>query len=197
MATDPEGTPDMPVGLQSLRVRGGRGGGGMMRSCRIWLPAVLAGFAIMALAAPQRAGAQCSLPAREPCVLVEDDAAPPPPPDRGKLANRLDEIGPLMSKCLQMPPYDIARAEMRVTVRLSFTRSGEILGEPRFTFITPGVPSEIRAAYQRVAIDMLNRCTPLPITPELGGAIAGRPFVFVIVETRKEKKAENSNERNS
>jgi hypothetical protein len=24
------------------------------------------------------------------------------------------------------------------------------------------------------AVDMLNRCTPLPITKELGGAIAGR-----------------------
>ena len=36
---------------------------------------------------------------------------------------------------------------------------------------------------------MLNRCTPLPITKELGNAIAGRPFVIPIVETRKEKKA--------
>jgi hypothetical protein len=35
---------------------------------------------------------------------------------------------------------------------------------------------------------MLNRCTPLPITKELGNAIAGRPFVIPIVETRKEKK---------
>lgn len=117
-------------------------------------------------------------------------AAPAPSAPAPKLANRLDEIGPLMSRCLQMPPEYMARPGMRVTVRLSFTRDGEILGEPRFTFVTPGVPAEIRAAYQRAVVDMLDRCTPLPITKELGGAIAGRPFVFPIIETRKEKKAE-------
>ena len=36
---------------------------------------------------------------------------------------------------------------------------------------------------------MLKRCTPLPITAELGGAIAGRPLVVPIVETRNAKKA--------
>ena len=110
--------------------------------------------------------------------------------NRPALANRLDEIGPLLSRCLRMPDYDIARPGMQITVRLAFTRDGAILGEPRFTFSTPGVSPEVRAAYQRAVVDMLNRCTPLPITKELGNAIAGRPFVIPIVETRKEKKAE-------
>jgi len=112
--------------------------------------------------------------------------------DRPALANRLNEIGPLLSRCLRMPDYDIARPGMQVTVRLAFTRDGAILGEPRFTFTTPGVTPEVRAAYQRAVVDMLNRCTPLPITKELGAAIAGRPFVIPIVETRKEKKAETT-----
>ncbi len=111
------------------------------------------------------------------------------PPGRDKPANRLDEIGPMLSKCLRMPDYDIARPGMRVTLRLAFTRDGEILGEPRFTFVTPGVPPDVRAVYQRAVVDMLARCTPLNITKELGGAIAGRPFVIPIIETRKEKKA--------
>lgn len=109
--------------------------------------------------------------------------------DRPALANRLDEIGPLLSRCLRMPDYDVARPGMQITVRLAFTRDGAILGEPRFTFVTPGVSTEVRAAYQRAVVDMLNRCTPLPITKELGDAIAGRPFVIPIVETRKQKKA--------
>jgi hypothetical protein len=112
--------------------------------------------------------------------------------DRPALANRLDEIGPLLSRCLRMPDDDIARPGMRITVRLAFTRDGAILGEPRFTFTTPGVSPEVRAAYQRAVVDMLNRCTPLPITKELGDAIAGRPFVIPILETRKEKKAETA-----
>ncbi len=126
--------------------------------------------------------------AKNSVLLAQQTPAPSAPAP--KLANRLDEIGPLMARCLQMPPEYMARPGMRVTVRLSFTRDGEILGEPRFTFVTPGVPGEIRAAYQRAVVDMLDRCTPLPITKELGGAIAGRPFVFPIIETRKEKKAE-------
>jgi hypothetical protein len=117
--------------------------------------------------------------------------------DRPALANRLDEIGPLLSRCLQMPDYDVARPGMQITVRLAFTRDGAILGEPRFTFTTPGVSPEVRAAYQRAVVDMLNRCTPLPITKELGNAIAGRPFVIPIVETRKEKKAENPHDAKS
>jgi hypothetical protein len=119
-----------------------------------------------------------------PSSLVRGFEAEPP-----ALANRLDEIGPLLSRCLRMPDYDIARPGMQITVRLAFTRDGAILGEPRFTFATPGVSPEVRAAYQRAVVDMLNRCTPLPITKELGNAIAGRPFVIPIVETRKQKKA--------
>ena len=89
-----------------------------------------------------------------------------------------------------MPDDEVARPGMRITIRVAFTRDGTILGEPRFTFSTPGVSPEVRAVYQRAVVDMLNRCTPLPITRELGDAIAGRPFVIPIVETRKEKKAE-------
>jgi hypothetical protein len=117
--------------------------------------------------------------------------------DQPALANRLDEIGPLLSRCLRMPDYDIARPGMQITVRLAFTRDGAILGEPRFTFTTPGVSPEVRAAYQRAVVDMLNRCTPLPITKELGNAIAGRPFVIPIVEIRKQKKAETAHDSES
>lgn len=113
-----------------------------------------------------------------------------PTPDRPKPANRLSEIGPLLSRCLRMPDDEVVRPGVQITVRLAFTRDGAILGEPRFTFSTPGVSPEVRAVYQRAVVDMLNRCTPLPITRELGDAIAGRPFVIPIVETRKEKKAE-------
>lgn len=128
-------------------------------------------------------------------VLAQSGAGPAP--ERPRLANRLDEIGPLLSRCLRMPDYDVARPGMQITVRVAFTRDGAILGEPRFTFSTPGVSPEIRAAYQRAVVDMLSRCTPLPITRELGDAIAGRPFVIPIVETRKEKKADITHDAKS
>ena len=34
------------------------------------------------------------------------------------------------------------------------------------------------------ALDMLRRCTPLPVTDKFGSAIAGRPLVVAIRETR-------------
>ena len=154
-----------------------------------------AAIAVFAISAPN--GVAHGLEARDRIPTLLAQANVDPPSDRPKLANRLDEIGPLLSRCLQMPAYDMARPGMQITVRLAFTRDGAILGEPRFTFSTPGVTPEVRAAYQRAVVDMLNRCTPLPITRELGAAIAGRPFVIPIVETRKEKKAENSHDPKS
>jgi hypothetical protein len=88
-----------------------------------------------------------------------------------------------------LPPPAQATPGMRVTVRVSFTRIGEILGEPLFTFATPGVPAETRARYQRAAAAALARCTPLPFTDSLGNAVAGTPRVFVFIDRRNEKRA--------
>jgi len=49
---------------------------------------------------------------------------------------------------------------------------------------------DVKAAYRQAALDMLKRCAPLPITDGLGAAIAGRPFVVAIIDTRTAKKAE-------
>jgi len=160
--------------------------------------AVAAALAITVWAVPGDARAPCALADGASCIAETGEAAPPASPaPPAKLVNRLDEIGPLLSRCLQLPPSDLSRPGMRVTLRLAFTRDGAILGEPRFTFTTPGVAAEIRAAYQRALVDMLNRCTPLPITKELGGAIAGRPFFIPIVDTRYDKKADNANDPES
>jgi len=141
-------------------------------------PAALIFFAFGA----GHAEAQCAAD-QSSCKAAESGTPAP------KLANRLDEIGPLLVKCLRLPPTELARPGMRVTLRIAFSRDGSILGEPRFTYVTPGVPVEIKAAYQRALVDMLDHCTPLPITTELGGAIAGRPLVFPIIDTRMDRRA--------
>jgi len=125
-----------------------------------------------------------------PVLKVEGHVGPSEPLDRDHPANRLNELGPLLSKCLEMPPDDEARAGMRVTLKLAFKRNGELLAAPRFTYTTHEAPAEVKAAYQDAAMNMLKRCTPLPITESLGGAIAGRPFVIPIIETRAESKAD-------
>jgi len=134
---------------------------------------------------------------RVPVLKVEGHVGPSEPLDRDHPADRLDEIGPLLSKCLELPPDDEVRAGMQVTLKLAFKRDGELLAEPRFTYTTHEAPAEVKAAYRDAAINMLKRCTPLPISEGLGKAIAGRPFVIPIIETRKEKKAEISHDPKS
>lgn len=119
-----------------------------------------------------------------PVLKVEGHVGPSEPLDRDHQADRINELGPLLSKCLELPPDDEARAGMQVTLKLAFKRDGELLADPRFTYTTHNAPDKVKAAYHAAALDMLKHCTPLPITDELGGAIAGRPFVVAIRETR-------------
>jgi hypothetical protein len=107
----------------------------------------------------------------------------------------LKDIAPTLSKCLQLPPQDMARPGMQVTMRLGFSKSGNVLGTPRFTYITHEAPEGVRTAYRSAATDMLDRCQPLPLSTGLGGAIAGRPFVISIIDDRKDTK-EKAHPRN-
>ncbi len=164
------------------------------------------------VAAPEPAVAQCSVRSRYPCtpyfcgihsppgcvpaviypfdeapvLRVEGHAGPSEPLDRDHPADRLHELGALLSKCLELPPENEVRNGMRVTLRLAFKRDGALLAEPRFVYVTHEAPPEIKAAYRDAALAMLNRCTPLPVTDRLGSAIAGRPFVIPIIETRQQ-----------
>jgi hypothetical protein len=85
---------------------------------------------------------------------------------------------------------------MRVTLKLAFKHDGELLAPPRFTYTTHEASDEEKKVYREAALDMLKRCTPLPITAGLGGAIAGRPMVVPIIETRAEKKPDSPADAN-
>ena len=73
---------------------------------------------------------------------------------------------------------------IQVTVRLSFNARGEFQGQPRFTYVTPDVPDELRAAYESAIADLLRKCTPLAFSPEFGAAFAGKPYYLHFTEKR-------------
>jgi hypothetical protein len=125
-----------------------------------------------------------------PVLKVEGHVGPSEPLDRDRPADRIDELGPLLSQCLELPRDEDARAGMRVTLKLAFKRNGDLLAAPRFTYTTHEATQEVKAAYHDAALDMLKRCAPLPITDGLGAAIAGRPFVVAILDTRKQQDEE-------
>ena len=76
---------------------------------------------------------------------------------------------------------------MQMSVRLSFKRSGEMIGPPRVTYTSPDAPSETRTVYHDAITASLDRCTPLPFSAGLGGALAGRPIAIRFVDDRDHK----------
>jgi hypothetical protein len=69
-------------------------------------------------------------------------------------------------------------------VRFSFKKSGEMIGPPRLTFATSGVPSDTRDTYLKAINASLNACIPMKFTSGLGGALAGRPIAIRYVDNR-------------
>ena len=73
---------------------------------------------------------------------------------------------------------------MQMSVRFSFKRNGEIISEPRVTYVTPDAPEEARKIYRDAVTAALARCTPMPFTKGLGGALAGRPIAIRFTDNR-------------
>jgi hypothetical protein len=86
--------------------------------------------------------------------------------------------------CWQPPADDEARTGMQMSVRFAFKRNGDIIGEPRMTYATPGVGDDTRQIYRHAIAEALARCTPLPFTAGMGGAVAGRPIAMRVVDDR-------------
>jgi hypothetical protein len=87
--------------------------------------------------------------------------------------------------CWIPPAKDEARAGTQMSVRFAFKRSGEIIATPRVTYVSPGTPPETRETYLHAINAALERCTPLPFTDGLGGAVAGRPIAIRFVDNRE------------
>jgi hypothetical protein len=99
---------------------------------------------------------------------------------------QLDTIKDIFAKlnsCWQPPPASRA-SPMDITVIVSFNREGAIFGQPRITYESANAGDNDRIAYRIAVMETLQRCTPLPFTEGLGGAIAGRPLA-VTFRTRK------------
>ncbi len=121
--------------------------------------------------------------------LRAQEGAKPPAPQRPPLLNTLRDVGMALDICWRAnePPLAQARPGMNVTVMLAFTRTGELLGEPRFTYMTPEATPETKALYQRSVVAAINACTPLPFSEALGNALAGTPKIMPFIDRRNQK----------
>lgn len=84
------------------------------------------------------------------------------------------------------PPSPAKARPLDITVVVSFNRAGNILGHPRITYESAGASDNDRLQYRIAVMEALQRCTPMPFTEAMAGAIAGRPFA---VQFRSRKSA--------
>jgi hypothetical protein len=106
---------------------------------------------------------------------------------KAEAERRLDTIRDMfdaLRACWVPPRQDEARPGMQMSVRLSFKRSGQMVGAPRVTYTSPDAPPMVRDMYHDAIMAALERCTPLRFTPGLGGAVAGRPIAIRYVDDR-------------
>jgi hypothetical protein len=61
---------------------------------------------------------------------------------------------------------------------VSFRRDGTIFGKPKITYESEQATDNDRLIYRIAVMEALQRCTPMPFTDAMGGAIAGRPFAI-------------------
>ena len=95
----------------------------------------------------------------------------------------LKDIFARLHSCWKPPPLSQANP-IDITVVVSFNREGAILGHPRITYESDHASENDRLKYRIAVMETLQRCTPLPFTEGLGGAVAGRPLA-VPFRTRK------------
>ncbi len=101
-------------------------------------------------------------------------AAAPAEPER---LDTIKDVVLRIHRCWRPPPLDKANP-IDITVIVSFNREGVILGHPRITYESQQATDNDRLQYRVAVMETLQRCTPLPFTESLGGAVAGRPFAI-------------------
>ena len=78
--------------------------------------------------------------------------------------------------CWKPPPASKANPDVAITAIVTFRRDGTILGHPRITYESENATDNDRLEYRIAVMEALQRCTPMPFTEGMAGAVAGRPF---------------------
>ena len=91
--------------------------------------------------------------------------------------NTIREAIAKIGSCWKPPPLSRANP-IDITVIVSFNRSGEILGRPRITYESEQATDNDRVQYRIAVMEALQRCSPMPFTDSMAGAVAGRPFAI-------------------
>jgi hypothetical protein len=90
--------------------------------------------------------------------------------------NTIRDVFAKLKTCWKPPPASLANPGIDITVIVSFNRKGDILGHPRITYESEQATDNDRLMYRIAVMEALQRCTPMPFSEGMAGAVAGRPF---------------------
>jgi hypothetical protein len=96
-------------------------------------------------------------------------------------SEKVDNIKQALARfrsCWRPPPASRANPDIDITVIVSFNRDGNILGHPKVTYQSEQATDNDRLAYRIAVMEALQRCTPMPFTEGMAGAVAGRSFAI-------------------
>ena len=105
--------------------------------------------------------------------------------------NTIKEVFARLGQCWK-PPTGEGINPIDITVIVSFNRSGAIMGRPKITYESAQASDKDRLAYRVAVMETLQRCTPMPFTDTMAGAVAGHPFavLFRSVKPQGDKQGE-------
>ena len=103
--------------------------------------------------------------------------------------NNLQELATALAGCWSPPPPDRDRGPVDVIFQVSFKRSGELFGRPRIVEFARAVTPDERRRYYAAVAEAIDRCSPMPFTEQMGGAVAGRVFRVNFIDMRNRKQA--------
>jgi len=90
--------------------------------------------------------------------------------------DNIEQVFAKLGTCWRPPPPSQANPSIEITVIVSFRRDGTILGHPKITYESEQATDHDRLIYRIAVMETLQRCTPMPFTEAMAGAVAGRPF---------------------
>src|SRR3954453_9640247 len=101
----------------------------------------------------------------------------------GSIHTQKTLLAPLAA-CSNPPPVDRERHPLVLTFKVSFKRSGELFGKPRVINFARAVTDDERQGYYLAVAEAIDRCSPMPFTEQMGGAVAGRTFRINFIDAR-------------
>jgi hypothetical protein len=102
--------------------------------------------------------------------------------------DRVDNIKEAFARfrtCWKPPPPTRANPDVEITAIVTFRRDGSIFGHPKITYESENATDNDRLEYRIAVMEALQRCTPMPFTESMGGAVAGRPFAIRFQNRRR------------